>query len=102
MNGISEIFERADIQQVRSFLLNGTEDLHIHTDSYEDRIEKTLKKVREKVRELYSNERDCEKMMAIIFDYVTAVEEVHLEIGLQVGAMLCIQMYSNFKNAMEG
>ena len=99
---IEEIFARADIQQIREFFLNGVEAFHTHTDSYGDRVQKPLNRLNERVHEIFQNERECEKMMAVIFDYSTAVEEVHFELGLQVGIMLAIQMYSNFKNALEG
>ena len=102
MNWFNEMFARADIQHLRSFLLCGTEAVHVHTDSYKERIDKPLNKVNEWVRTLYDKEEDCEKMMAIVFDYASAVEEVHLEVGLQIGFMLCAQMYNNFKNALEG
>lgn len=102
MNDFDEIFARANIQQIREFFLHGTEACCIHTDSYIDRVEMPLKKVAQRVGELCANEQETEKMMAIIYAYSTAVEEVNMEIGVQVGMMICLQMYPNFKKVFEG
>ena len=101
MNYIEEIFLRADIQHIREFLLHGTESLVLHQEPYKERIEKTQKKVDKRVHEIYSTEEECEEMMAIIFDYSSAVEQVYMEIGLQVGLMLAYQFFRNFKTAVE-
>lgn len=96
MDDIGEIFLRADIQQIREFLLHGVECNNINAHSYSERIELPLRKVRERLYSVYPNEEEHEKMMAFIFDYATAIEEVHMEIGLQIGAILSVQTYKNF------
>lgn len=102
MNYIEKIFARADIQQICEFLINGCEGLETDSHSYIERVERPLEKLNQRVHELYSTEEEYEKMMAIIFEYSTAVERVYLETGLQAGARLCVQIYRNFKNALEG
>ena len=99
MNYIDAIFSRADIQHIRESLINGCECVEIDSHSYKERIERPLKEVNKRVHEIYSTEGECDKMMTIIFAYANAVENVYMEIGLQVGAMLCAQMYRNFKDA---
>ena len=55
-----------------------------------------------RLHEEYPNEQEYEEITALVFDYASALEEVNMEIGLQVGAALCGQMYQNFKNALAG
>lgn len=41
-------------------------------------------------------------MLQPIYGYASAIEEVYMEIGLQVGAMLAAQAAGNWKAALEG
>lgn len=102
MDYVDEIFARSDLQQIREFLLHGTECIKISPFSYKERIEHTLKKLMVRLHEEYPNEQEYEEITALVFDYASALEEVNMEIGLQVGAALCGQMYQNFKNALAG
>ncbi|MFQ8599643.1 MAG: hypothetical protein ACLSAP_02950 [Oscillospiraceae bacterium] len=99
MNYIDEIFLRADIQQVRDFLLNGVSS---KTDprSYKERMESAQKKVMARLREAYPDMAAYEEMTGLLFDYVDAIEAVYMEIGLQSGAILAAQVYQNLKTAL--
>lgn len=101
MNYIEEIFLRADIQHIREFLLHGTESSVLCQEPYKERIAKPEKKLYNRVHEIYSTEEECEAMMAVIFDYSSAVEQVYMEIGLQVGIVLANQLFRNFKIVVE-
>ena len=66
MDDIGEIFLRADIQQIREFLLHGVKCNDINRHSYSERMERPLKKVREQLYHVYPDEKEHEKMMAFI------------------------------------
>lgn len=94
MSYITEIFERANIQQIREFLLNGVECMQIETASYEQRLESGTNKALAMVREHFP---DCyEELDNKIFIATTAYERVYMEIGMQVGMKLAIQIF-NFR-----
>ncbi|MBC8530314.1 hypothetical protein [Gehongia tenuis] len=46
--------------------------------------------------------KEYEEMTGLVYDYVSAVESVYMEIGLQVGAILAAQVCQNLKTAYEG
>lgn len=102
MNYIDEIFARADIQQIREFLLHGTEENSIDRRPYKERIESAHKAFSARLRMDYPDEKDFEEITTPIYDYATAIEEVYMEIGLQVGAILAAQTAKNLKSAFEG
>lgn len=99
MNYIDEIFARADIQQIREFLLHGVEENNLDPRPYKERIESARKSFTVRLHRDYPNEKDFEKVTESIYDYVTATEKVYMEIGLQVGAILATQTAQNRKAA---
>ncbi|MBS5734758.1 MAG: hypothetical protein KHW87_08695 [Clostridiales bacterium] len=101
MNYISEIFTRADIQQIREFLLHGTEENRVDPRTYKERIESAHKAFSTRLHRDYPDEKEFEEITQPIYDYVNAVEEVYMEIGLQVGAILAAQTTQNLKAALE-
>lgn len=101
MNYIDEIFLRADIQQIREFLLHGAEG---NTDPrpYKERIDNAHGEFYERLQKDYPDRVEFEEITRLIYNYVSKTEEVYMEIGLQVGAILAAQTAQNLKTAFEG
>lgn len=94
MNYITAIFERADIQHIREFLLNGVECYQIDKAPYAQRLENGTNKALGMVREHFP---ECyEELENKMFYATTAYERVYMEIGMQVGMKLAIQIF-NFR-----
>ena len=102
MNYLDEIFTRADIRQIREFLLHGVEENSPDTRPYKERIESAHKAFSARLHRDYPDEKDFEEVTEPIYDYAPAIEEVYMEIGLQVGAMLAAQTAQNLKAVFEG
>lgn len=102
MNYIDEIFTRADIQQIREFLLHGVEENNLDPRPYKERIASAHKAFSARLHRDYPDEKDFEEVTEPIYGYATAIEEVYMEIGLQVGAILAAQTAQNIKKAFEG
>ena len=102
MNYLDEIFIRADIQQIREFLLHGVDENHLDPRPYKERIESAHKVFTARLHRDYPNEKDFEEITEPIYNYATAIEEVYMEIGLQVGAILAAQTAQNIKAAFGG
>lgn len=100
MDYIDEIFTRADIQQVRAFLIDGVEGV---TDprSYKERIDSPYHALSARLHRDYPNQADYEEITRYIYEYGDALESVYMEIGLQIGAMLAVQAAWNVKTALE-
>ncbi len=101
MNYLNEIFMRADIQQVREFLLHGAEQKYLDPRPYIEQIESAHQVFIARLRRDYPNEKDFEEVIEPIYDYAVAIEKVYMEIGLQVGAILAAQTAQNLKTAFE-
>lgn len=97
MSYISEIFNRAHIQHIREFLLCGVECAEISDKSYKQRIEKSSKTTIEMIRAKIPDIDECEEITNEVYRYVTTAEDVYMEIGLQCGAILAIQLLGNIK-----
>lgn len=96
MKCIDQIFMRADIQCIREFLLNGV-DCVIDSRTYEERLKIPQKKWIAKLREQYLDEKEFEEIAALIFSYGNEMQNVYMEIGLQIGAILASQVCQNIK-----
>ena len=102
MNYVEKIFSRADIQQIREFLLRGVEARNIDRRPYIERTEYALKRVTDQLHEVYPEQEDFEKAVNLVYMCVGAFEDVYMEIGLQAGTILAAQVCQNLKTAFEG
>ncbi|MCQ1528314.1 hypothetical protein [Lutispora saccharofermentans] len=91
MSYISEIFDRANIQQIREFLLYGVECAEISDKSYKQRIEESSKTAIAMIQAKFPDMNEYEKVTAEVYRYASTVEDVYLEIGLQCGIALAVQ-----------
>ena len=96
MNYIDEIFARADIQCIRGFLQCGA-DCPVDKDPYKARLDRAGKEMTSQLHKLLPEREEYETAMTHICDHQGVVENVFMEIGPQVGAMLTAQAYENRK-----
>ncbi len=78
MKYVDDIFARADIQQIREFLLHGVEENKIDPRPHKERIESARKSLTVRLHRDYPNEQDFEEITAPIYDYVTATEKIYI------------------------
>lgn len=95
MSYIDQIFSRANIQQIRSFLMYGTEELSVDRRTCKERLDAARKMMTEKLHELCDGEDDFEKMDNMLSEFSGTVEDVYLEIGLQCGIIIAAQIFGN-------
>ncbi len=99
MSYVDEVFMRADIQQIQNFLLYGVE-AEIDPRSYIERLETSKKRWATKLRERYLEQTEYEEICNLIFEYGGTMQDVYMEIGLQVGAILAAQVCQNIKKSI--
>lgn len=95
MSYISEIFNRLDVQHIREFLLHGVECAEIDTRTYQQRLDESLKPAIEIIRQRFPDMTEYEKITNKIYCYAGACEDVYMEIGIQCGFTLAMQMMAN-------
>lgn len=92
MNYIEAIFQRANVQQIREFLLNGAETCEVNKEPYDERLIQGLDNA---IKMLHTYLPDnSEKMENEIMEATTVYAEVYMEIGLQAGIMLAMQFFN--------
>jgi len=94
MDGISDILARANLQQIREFILYGSEPLEISKKDYFQRIAEAREVAIAAVEEKVPNAADADALTECMFAYASAVGEVYMEIGMQCGASLSSQLLS--------
>ena len=92
MDYIEQIFSRADIQQIRAFLLHGVED-GIDPHSYRERENAALKHLMDRLLACPPKEED--ELCNLVCAYGLVCQKVYMEIGLQIGAKLAVQAFRN-------
>lgn len=101
MSYIDEIFTRLDVQHIREFLLHGTEECKISKQSYYERLRTAEKAANSFLRSFYSSDDEYEQSTMPVFNYVSATQEVYMEIGLQCGLLLATQINRNTQTDNE-
>ena len=101
MSYITEIFERLDIQHIREFLLHGVDETEIDTRSYMERLKTPEKTMTSMLHSKFPDGKEYEEVTDKVYDYATAYEEVYMEIGLQCGFVLAMQIFNNTKSPQE-
>ena len=101
MNYMDEIFLRADLQQIREFLLRGGE-CGVDPRPYKERIDCVQERMVARLSREYPDREDYEEMVRLLFESVGTVEDVYMEIGLQAGMILAAQVCQNLKAAFAG
>ena len=95
MSYYSDIFDRLDIQHMREFLLQGTEAIKIKQEGYKERIDKYRIAASNLIERKYPDKEECEVIMGCMYDYGAEIEDVFMEIGLQCGFQLAMQLTMN-------
>ncbi len=90
MEFTKEIFDRTNLQGLRSLLLDGADNFY-ENKTYRERLKNAEKPVKELLDKMVPpNER--ENAMDIIYDYAALTQYVYMEIGMQCGARLIAQL----------
>ncbi|MEA4963140.1 hypothetical protein [Lutispora sp.] len=102
MSYTSEIFDRTNIQHIREFLLYGVECAEISDKSYKQRIDESSKTAIEMIQAKFPDMAEHEKITAEVYSYASRVEDVYMEIGLQCGITLAMQLFRLFRGGKDG
>lgn len=86
-----QVLKRADIQQLRSFLLYGQPCAESAQASYLERIEKPQQAVMEFIQAQYPDRQTFEPIQDVVLDAISAFKDVFLELGMQAGIKLMLQ-----------
>lgn len=88
---INDVFERANIQGLREYLLTGAEALEYSSEGYEERIKKSYEEYKV-VAERHGLGEGSE-LYDVIQQLLITYETVYMEVGLQAGLLLAKDVY---------
>lgn len=94
MSYIDDIFERADIQQICSFLMTGAVSKTV-TGSHHTRLNTASTALLDELHSAVGNEKQYERLEALATEAMSVSGYVFLEIGIKVGIKLAGQCASN-------
>ena len=96
MNYIDMIFERADMNLITEFLLDGAVG-KCDSRPYKERLEESEGIWVDFIESHLSNRQEKGLFTEEVLKYVGVVESVYMEIGLQIGAKLAWKIYRNLE-----
>ncbi len=94
----AEYNNRLDIQQLREFLLHGTELPKTETGDYDMRIKNAQKSLRKFMDNNFPDNSEDE-IMEYILDYASDMQDIYFEMGMQSGACIIVQLLKNILTA---
>lgn len=94
MNYIAEIFNRLDLQQIREFLLHGVVCCEVSGQTYQQRLHMAERTVSKRMEEKFPDIEEQEKLMFDIHHYASVMQDVYMEIGMQCGVILAMQLFT--------
>ena len=92
MSYITDIFRRANLQQIREFLLIGVESRSVSKLSYKQRLAAADKAMLDELRRRFPEQEEQEMVYGMIQNYTSSVKDIYMEIGLQCGATIAKQL----------
>lgn len=102
MNNWGEVFARADLGQIRSFLLYGAEEYAHRPCGYNERMARVERPMTARLHRAFPKTEEYEEVTRLVWDYGSELEAVSMEVGLQLGAILAAQVCQNLLAASAG
>lgn len=96
MRSFKEIINRVNIQEIRSFMLDGI-DLSSWSekpveDSYEDRLQKGEEPLWELIENLFPDGEQKDEIYDLLSKAILTNQEVYTELGIRLGANLIFEL----------
>lgn len=89
---IKQIFERADLQQVREFLICGLDPLEPDKRTYAQRLEDSSINILNTLKRTSNEDDELDRAGCYLGDATETYRDVFLEIGMKAGARLMFQL----------
>lgn len=94
MSYINDIFERLNLQQIHEFLLHGEECFEVIRQTYQQRLHMAERTISKRMEEKFPDIEEQEKLMFDIHHYASVMQDVYMEIGMQCGVILAMQLFT--------
>jgi len=92
MDYLNKILQRADVRQIRAFLLHGAEDLEPDAQSPAQRLKEGSEPIYARLQALCADQGALDEALYDLARALCAHEEAYLELGMMAGARLARQL----------
>lgn len=92
MDNFSEIFRRLDIRYIREFLVYGEQGEDSDGRTYAQRIDRARTPLIDMITEMLTQKKEYDVMLERISRYEDEMRDVYMEVGMQCGAALAVQL----------
>jgi len=89
---IKEMFARADIQQIREFLVSGLELVESDKKSYGERLDKQSELMIKRIKNISKDEDELDEIYSEFSGATDEYMKIFTEIGMKIGARLLFQL----------
>ena len=89
---IKEAFERMNLNQFRSFILDGLDDFSQEAQLYRDKLKQESAPIYKRLERTYPDETELDNAVADLSQALTAHDDVYMELGMKAGARLLHQL----------
>ena len=87
-----DMIHRADLGQIREFLLHGVESYETRNDPYNIRLKQGSDPIYERLKSLYPDEEQRDEAHGDLAQALSNYEAVYTEIGMKAGARILYQL----------
>jgi len=102
MDDFKDILERADIQHIREFILNGHEETVKTKQSYHERITEHSRAIYRRMEKTFPDETELDAVIAELSRVFRDYETVYTEIGMKIGARILYQLLCQNEEVVAG
>lgn len=95
MDYFEQIFTRLNVQQIREFLMYGSECIETDPKGYKLRHDEARKPISDLLHQKFPEREDYDEVAGEMMDYVSVCQDIYMEIGLQCGFVIAIKMLKN-------
>ena len=92
MGYIKEAISRANLQDIREFLLHGGELCSYRNEPYEAWLKKECDPIYKRLEALFPTEESREQASADLSQALSAYQSVYTELGMKMGAKMLYQL----------
>jgi hypothetical protein len=92
MDNFSRIFQRLDIRYIREFLICGEQSGNSDGRTYAQRIDGVRAPLMDMITEILTQKKEYDAMLKRISQYEEEMRDVYMEVGMQCGAALAVQL----------
>lgn len=94
MGYIETALKRANIQDLRSFILHGTNELNICSNTYEERLDDATASMYVRLKNLYPDTEEQQDAINDLNHALSNYQDVYTEVGMKLGARVILELLS--------